>query len=441
MAALIAFTLMSATGQAQSSLNTGAAPGVPQSIAASFTAAAERACYERGDTAYCRLTGLTRSQLSPMVWFYEAQFQVGPNDLDLIKIYRVISEKPSSASRNSKAAMLFVHGSSGKFGSAMIVTGMADWLAALGIDVWGIDMRHANVAEGQIDFRAMAGWDYPILIGDIRLATRFARYERQSDAQSFGRINLVGWSLGASLVFAVANTEAALGPEERDVKGIVSFDTIYKLNPANTLAQSAACQTEASNRQAIAQGIYQVDRRVQPQAGRLALSDPDGPSPFRINYTNREFALFFGSQNSLPPFPFHLMASVRDPTGKPSNTTFTEEHKAFEVLAAGNNFNTRPGIATYFAIPCRDTPYDDHLADVRIPLLNIGIAGGFGRAAFETNAYLPNSRITTLWLQNLPDESANDDIGHMEPFCAWDMVWRVWEPLRQWLLANEQSED
>lgn len=418
---------------------TGFQTDVLRSVEAGFTVAARCACQERGNASYCGLKSFIRSQLGPTISLYEAQFQVGPHYLDVIKIYRVIGEKRPGVPEKTDAALLFVHGSGGKFKTSMIVPGMAKWLAATGIDVWGIDLCHANVPEDTTDFSVMAGWDYPILIGDIRLATRFARYCRLLTAHGPGRINLGGWSLGASLVIAVANTEAIARPGDRDVKGIVSFDTIYKLNPTNTTAISAACQLEASHRQAIAQGIYQIDRRTQPRAGQLALSDPGGLSPFRVGYTNREFALFSGCQKSLLPFPLHLLGCTYDSSGKPRDTAFTRTEVAFEMLASGNNFNTRPGSATYFAIPCRsDTPYDDHLSDIRIPLLNIGIAGGFGRDVFETNEYLPNSRVTTLWIQNLPDSSAGDDLGHMEAFSATDMQWRIWEPRRHWLLMNER---
>jgi pimeloyl-ACP methyl ester carboxylesterase len=428
--------------QPVSAQNTKQEVNVPNSIEARFRAAISQACQDRGAPAYCRMLSLARRQAGPDIAWYEALFKVGPDKLDVIKLHRVVAETHIGVSETTSAALMYVHGSGGRFDSDFIVSDTAPWLAASGIDVWGIDLRQANVPADNADFSAMATWDYARLIDDIRLATRFVRYVRQLTGQQFGRINLIGWSLGASLTIATANEEAVITPEERDLKGIVSIDTIYRHDPTNISAITSSCQREAAQRQVLAQGTFQIDNRTRPRVGELALSLPSEPSPFMAGYTNLQYGLNFGCQNSMPPFPFHLAACTYDSSGKPSDAANSIREIVFRMFAAGNSFNSRPAMATYFAIPCGSTTrYWDHLAEIRIPLLSVGIAGGFGPAAFETSAYLPNSAITTLWLQNLPDTAARSDIGHMEALSSMTAKVRVWEPVRTWLLHNEQAKE
>jgi hypothetical protein len=124
-------------------------------------------------------TSLTRQDAGPGVSWYETLFQVGPDTLDVIKIHRVVAEKHLRVPEGTAAALMYVHGSGGRFLSDFVIGDTAAWLAASSIDVWGIDMRQANVPADTTNFSAMAAWDYARLIADIRLATRFVRYARQ----------------------------------------------------------------------------------------------------------------------------------------------------------------------------------------------------------------------------------------------------------------------
>jgi hypothetical protein len=71
------------------------------------------------------------------------------------------------------------------------------------------------------------------------------------------------------VAIATANEEAVLPREDRDLKGIISIDTVYRHDPTNIAAITSSCQREAAQRQLVAQGVYQIDNQTRHSWGGL----------------------------------------------------------------------------------------------------------------------------------------------------------------------------
>ena len=93
----------------------------------------------------------------------------------------------------------------------------------------------------------------------------------------------------------------------------------------------------------------------------------------------------------------------------------------------------------YFGIPCdkNPSPFDDHLAEIHIPSLYIGAAGGFGPSGTYTNTLLGSSEKATIFIQILPSGEASNDFGHIESFIAEDAAYLVWQHVLDWVLHHE----
>ena len=229
--------------------------------------------------------------------------------------------------------------------------GFALWLAHRGIDVWGIDLRFAFVPATTTDFRFMADWDFGKMVQDVLLATRFARHARRLTGEHFGKVHLVGRSLGASLAYGVANAEAILAEEEQDVGDLIPVETIYKLPPTDTVGRARACEYENTHGNAVSSGTYYIDQRPTMAIGAAARDNPDGASPLAA-YTNKEYALKSACANiMLPGFPYHSVACLFDARGIPTAGRFSSTTLVIDSLANGIPTRPRATMRDYFAIP------------------------------------------------------------------------------------------
>lgn len=81
-------------------------------------------------------------------------------------------------------------------------------------------------------------------------------------------------------------------------------------------------------------------------------------------------------------------------------------------------------------------PWDDHLAEITVPVLYVGAAGGFGEAGVYTTTLLGSSDVSVLLVRVQPPELVIADYGHGDLFQAEDAETLVWEPLLTWLEAH-----
>jgi pimeloyl-ACP methyl ester carboxylesterase len=213
--------------------------------------------------------------------------------------------------------------------------GLAPYLAAQNIDVWGLDRRWTLPApDGDVsDFAGMtAAQD----LDDLRTALGLARIVRGSDE----RLALVGFSHGAELTYLYASVEATRPASQRHVGAIVPLDWYGAIAPQDEDIRAQWCDISAGEYEAVAEGFTDSTNDFDIAVGQLAASAPNDPSPFNPARTNRQVMLRFAGQTyafGLLP-PYHFMSPIIGDDGLPSGLRVSSEAAA-EAWFAGAPFH------------------------------------------------------------------------------------------------------
>jgi hypothetical protein len=114
---------------------------------------------------------------------------------------------------------------------------------------------------------------------------------------------------------------------------------------------------------------------------------------------------------------------------------FTDEAFFFEFLASGKPFQPQREFLEKETITCdeADSPFDDFLREVTVPIFYIGAAGGFGEFGEYTTTLTGSSDVTTLVVALEPPAQQPIDFGHSDIFQADNAQKLVWKPLLKWL--------
>jgi hypothetical protein len=88
------------------------------------------------------------------------------------------------------------------------------------------------------------------------------------------------------------------------------------------------------------------------------------------------------------------------------------------------------------ALQCNelDLPYDDHLAEVKVPVLYVGARGGFGEHGDYSTTLLGSRDVTTMHITLLPEQPL--DFGHSDLFWAENAPTVSWEPIYNWVRSH-----
>lgn len=399
------------------------------------------ACTDRA-VAQCQVLQVSREELQKQIVHYKALVKVGPGDFDVIAVHRLVREPHENVSVHTVGSFFFIHGSSENFLLMMMTLhgGLGVFLAQHNIDVWGIDLRNVQIPANVTDLSFGREWGLDLQIKDVMLATRIARWARLFTGQGSGGIILGGHSSGGSLTFAVANAEAVLPKHHRDVIGIVPVDALYKLPPEATDQIAFSCSVEATYRDAVSSGFFFFDNFGSIDMAKLARTDPNGASPYQPPLTNLQYlmenagALFF-----FPLYPFHPFAVVRNGSGIAVGGRYsssTDIVATFEIVPFYAIPNAASADGFGVSCPTSNSPYDDNLGEIRVPVLYIGAAGGFGKLTEYTTQLVGSPDITKIMMQTLPDADSQNDFGHMEPFTASQSRELVWQPLHSWIVKR-----
>ena len=408
-----------------------------------FQVATSLACAEKA--LQCRVLDVSREELGSDVVYYRALIQVGPADYDVIALNRVVLEHRPGVPVRTAGSLFYIHGSQSKFRMGMIVprggNGLGVYLGKQKIDVWGIDLRNIQIPADAVQLPNAHDWDLGLQVKDVRLGTRIARWARALTGQGIERIILSGHSAGATVGFAVVNTEAAVPKLQRDIAGFIPVDMFYKLPSWATNQIQLSCNAAAGYKSLADAGTYFTSILSTVAMAKLAQSDPDGVSIYGPPLTNQQILL--KTANTLqfwPVYPFHRFAVVRDDSGIPSEGRFTPAVEIAAMLADSPPFMIPNAfVSDMFGVSCptMDTPYDDHLGEVKIPIFYIGQAGGFGAFGDYTLDLLGSSDVTKLMIHYLSDADAVNDFGHMEVFTAEEAQRLVWEPMLKWIVDHQ----
>jgi len=394
---------------------------------------------------------VTRELIAGDVFHYSFILRVGDGPNARVRVDRVVRERAPWLPRRTTAAVMMLHGDFATFVSNFApaagnppssTTGLATWLAERDIDVWGPDRRSTLAPETGADVSDFDAMSLDQELGDVGTALAFARGVRLVTDASTDRMTLIGFSRGGELAYFYASRDAARPAALRHVKGLVPLDVYVSLSPADEDLRQTFCGFAAAEYDALAQGFADSTNDFQLAVGRLALSAPDDPSPFNPARTNRQVMLRFLGQTYVffPATPlYHLNAPVLD--GLPTGLRLSSEDVVAHWLAQSPMHSSMREAADTDALTCGDAPLpiDVPLSRIRVPLLLIAAAGGYGDHAVFSTTQVSSTDVTTLVIRQLPPEREAEDIGHADLLFAPDAVQLAWQPLLAWLRRHARE--
>ncbi len=412
----------------------------------------EQPCGEGEADEPCTLGNAERRQLVDDIYEYSYRVRVGQGNYDFITLHRVVREAGQWSPVRTAKSVFLVHGDALGFRGAFLSSAasqgappghsIAVFLARQGVDVWGMDQRWVHVPSGMTDFTFMKDWNLGVHARDVGIGLTLARGWRAYTGNGAARMVLLGWSRGATVSYAYLNAETQRPQEKRHVSGFIPVDMAYTLAPGATQERQAACQTHAALAQAQAAGQYEggmLGLTLQGIAG-LAISQPAAPSSVLPGSSNREVALLFGSAThafQMPPVipAYHWTGGQFSAEGLPTGLVWTAERFFFDTLTQASPYQSIGEQVDTFAMWCGapDVPYDDHLAQVKVPVLYVGAAGGVGHYGLHSLSLLGSTDVSTHVVKYLPDVYRAVDYGHADLFLANNAASVVWAPILDWV--------
>ncbi len=421
-----------------------------------------------------------RTQLIDDIYKYSFIFEVGDGEFDKIGVYRVVKEKKSVPIK-AKYAVMMVHGDTSDFDSEFLMSTMSDkvsvchslgiYLAQNNVDVWGVDRRWTFVPnyypettfpycyEDGCSF--MQNWDTALHLSDIKIAVKFARAIRDETGSGSDKIFMLGHSRGAALAYAYANDETQIEEYSRDLSGIIPVDMVYKFDPDDPaqvpLIENSCLKCQKLQEKFDSGIVYSDEALGLKYTAYLTYISPEDPSEIIPGFTNQEAAWFILSATYMteddpfyeysemisPPVPFyHCCAGTFNEFELPTGLQFTNSDYMLDFAFAVPSFQSLGEAIDGEALCCGDdTPYDDHLGEITIPVFYVGAAGGFGKYGEYTTTLLgsydkdkpDNDDVDTLIIELYPSEAVTLDYGHIDLLFADNAESFVWEPIYKWI--------
>jgi len=401
---------------------------------------------ERHHGGHLPLFDFERTQITGDIYHYSMEIPVGWGPHEVIGLHRVVKEtRPHRPIRTDKT-LFALHGTPGHF-EVMFLAGavipsapddqsIAVYLAQNDVDVWGIDQAYTLLPLETADFSFMNDWGIQFDADNLRKGMAVARLVRLITGNGFGKMNLMGYSTGFMTGFAALNMETQLPACERHIGGFIPVDYFYK---SDDLAQRESdCAYALGVEELLQAGIYQHDYGLLFQTlGSLAQNDPNGDSPIIPQVTNLGAALLAGAlTGDVFGFPGreHFFAGIFDDTGFPIDLRYTELTHYLEWLQQFNNYGSNVLDYDIAVIHCdaEDSPHDDHLSEINVPIFFIGANGGWGYMMDYTASLLTGCDDITLRNVVLQPERILD-IGHVDIYTAGISQQEFWAPVLQWI--------
>lgn len=389
---------------------------------------------------------VTRDHVRDDIWHHAFTLRLGDTANARIRLHRVVREWAPWLPRPTVGGAMLLHGDFASFATNFApvladpssIDGLAVDLAGRGLDIWGLDRRWA-LAPVDADTSDFGDMGLAQELDDLGLALGAARAIRAATGAGLGRLHLVGFSRGGFLAYAYAAAEGARPAALRHVKGLVPLDTWAVPPPDAVDARAFLCEGAALERQLVADGVVDSDNSFFITIGALARTAPHDASPFFDGLTNRDALLVAVGQTYwfFPPTPhYHLAAPILDGDAVVGLRESPEPVIAGWLEHAAPHQSMREAADTDGA-QCGDGqgPTVD-LARIRVPLLDLAAAGGYGAATAYSTTLVGSADVTHLLIQRVGPEGAFEDFGHGDLLFATDAPTLVWQPLAAWLAAH-----
>ncbi|MEK6155342.1 hypothetical protein WIW50_18885 [Flavobacteriaceae bacterium 3-367] len=398
----------------------------------------------------CRILEIKRSVLSGDIAHYQILVRMGKGPYDIVRIHRVVKESRKYRPVRTSGNVFMVHGSSQDFDDIFLRPGVDTpneqnsspyFLASQNIDVWGIDLGWTLVPLETTDFSSFQDWGTTKDTRHVMKSMAIARLVRGLTRQGFGRMNLLGFSYGGFLTYNAAYKETRQHRILRDIKGIIPADWAMLYSPEDDAYRENICNGGRAAEANYLDGVYQTSNGAAFAAvGGAALSDPTGDSPFAPGLTNYQFAIVAAAvPGPSPQAPnWHFLGGEFDGQA-PTGLLYTDTERWFKLLVS-----LAPHQPTYNAVEgfgkfCEEnvTTVEKQLNRIKIPILYLGAAGGFGEQGVYSTRVTSSKDVSIHIASKQPDELRAIDYGHADMFMAEDAAQMVWEPLRNWLVDHK----
>ena len=385
-----------------------------------------------------------REPLPGNIAHYTFIVRTGSGPYDEIGIHRVVKEKRAFAPIKSSRNLFLQHGDAKDFtgifqpgirsANTADEHGIAWFLADSDVDVWGIDQAWTLVPSGMSDVSFMADWGLDRQVADLSFALSIARFSRLLTGAGSEPMILSGYSSGVVTGYALLNEETQLAEKARNVRGFIPVDLGLKLSDPYLKGFFADYGKNAL--QLIANGQACEEVAFQP-LGYLARTDPDGASPILSGMTNMQAALLFaGGQVFGEGSTFHYIAAKLE-NGMPVSLHKISIPQWLDFLEASVAYEPWKFEADYCALfaDASETKFDDHVAEITVPIFNVAAAGGIGELSRFGTTLLGSSDITHLIVQ-LGATSTLEEFGHIDLFTAENAPILVWQPILDWIRSH-----
>jgi predicted esterase len=377
---------------------------------------------------------------------YDLVLEVGPGEHDVIGLHRVVREQSPYRPEKARKSIFLVHGAGKDFVGSFLPglkspdlpddLGFAVFMAAHGLDVWGIDCSYTLVPGDVEEFAFAEDWGMDRSVADLRTGVTVARYVRLFTGNGFRKMILLGYSQGAVMGYGLLNQEVALPRGQRSISAFMPVDFGLAWDDPELMA--VECEALASWQELLDAGIYGMlddPDGFYAAIGILARDDAGGPSPYYDGFTNLEVFLFF-TAGSTPPQTSHYWAADWTEDGLPVSLTYTTLPMAadFWIYWAPMSPPTRLWVDLH-SILCgdEDAVWEDQLDQLELPVFSLEAAGGFGPDMAGTLDRLVNAEVTRHVVQFFGPDDAWLDFGHVDLFTAVDAEAVAWQPALDWI--------
>ena len=388
---------------------------------------------------------------SNMVEFYYL-VTTGSGQYDHIGLHRVTLVDKKGNPKPSDDAVLMLHGDvwpfDGAFFRGISRDSIAAYLAAQGVDVWGIDLAWTLVPSTENNFTFMANWGMAHDITDTETALTFARSVRSQTGSDGGQLTLLGWSRGGFLGYGLLDQESQQSCNQRQVKAYISVDNFYKTDSPES--QANMCAAEAAVDQELANGVYNTDFTIYRTVGDYAIQAPDSTSPPDLcdtPFTNLTCSLAQATDYSNFVTPYYhfaagYFANNDYQSGVPNGLAYTNPGRLNALWVGVGSYENLRMLAETYSVTCGDDPslpFDKHLGDIKVPVHYVGAGGGFGSYGLYTLSLLGSKDVTHHIISFYPPPQQALDFGHVDLFYADDAQDLVWEDILDFLQKHSHQ--
>jgi hypothetical protein len=393
-----------------------------------------------------------RTELGENIAHYTYDLAMGDGPYDVVRLHRIVRERRPNKPIRTREALFLLPGSPNYFEAifvAPLVSQAVAWdhsiavfLAQNDVDVWGMDYAWALVPASEAELDFMEGWGLQRDIDHASTALSVARSIRASTGQrKSGKLDVLGFSYGGIVAYPLLGQETQRPPRLRNVKGLIALDVGAAL--AEESHRTYYCGVLAADQASLDAGVYSDDSGLfLTLLGDLATALPNEPSPIFGGFTNLQAALFLGARTELVTGQFwHFVGGGLDGYDIPSDLRYSDTQLWLDLLRTIPPHLPMQANVDVGGLLCGSDagPFYDHLAEIAVPILHVGAAGGFGPSAYHTATLTASNDITTLTVQLQADADRAIDFGHADLTLGADADELVWRPILDWLLAKSEK--